>query len=68
MMYPSILNLFIKQIQAENLVMLNAKGNSEVIVPYNDDSRIPAVDLPHRDDGSRLTAFNNLANNTCLRL
>ena len=32
---------FDKQIQAEILVMLNAKGNSEVIVPYNDDSTHP---------------------------
>ena len=32
---------FFKQIQAENPVMLNAKANSEVIVPYNDDSTHP---------------------------
>lgn len=30
-----------KQIQAENPVMLNAKANSEVIVPFNDHSTHP---------------------------
>ena len=41
MTYPSIFNLQNKQIQAENLVMLNAKANSEVIVPFNDHSTHP---------------------------
>ena len=57
------ISVFYKPVQAGTPTVLNAKSKfggdraMRMTTAY-----IPAVDLPHRDDGSRLTAFDISAN------